>query len=173
MNQQPPVPSEIITLLKEREGFRTVVYLDSLGVSTVGLGHKLLPSELHLYPIGSTVPEDILNGWMGDDTMGAYVAAKSQARQIGLNDPRLINALAVVSFQLGDFWYKKFPKAWAFMLVHQWPEAVAEIRDSLWDKQTPVRTADFIGVLRSFEPPAIGTFPGLGAPLNNGGEHNG
>ena len=147
------VPSEFVKLLESREGFRTVVYLDSLGKPTCGMGHRLLPDELITYPVGSTVPANVLEGWVESDTFGAYVAAKSQARQIGSSDPRLINALAYVSFQLGDFWFKKFPKTWAHLVAHQWKDAANEIQISEWYKQTPVRVHDFQAALRSLDIP--------------------
>lgn len=148
------VPQPIIDLLKLREGFRTDVYLDSLGKETAGLGHLLLPSELHTYPLGSTVPDDVLNEWIEEDTTGCYVAGMNQARQIGSTDQSLINALSCVSFQLGGGWYTKFPKCWQFLKAHQWSEAATEAENSEWNNQTPVRVADFTSVLQSLNTPA-------------------
>lgn len=41
-----------LSILKEHEGFRAHVYLDSAGYPTIGFGHKLLPGEA--FPNGVT-----------------------------------------------------------------------------------------------------------------------
>ena len=38
--------------IKLREGYKNVVYLDTLGKPTGGIGHLLLPEEKKLYPVG-------------------------------------------------------------------------------------------------------------------------
>src|ERR1017187_7577103 len=129
------VPPEVIALLELREGFRNVAYLDSLGKPTAGMGHLLSLSERALYAIGATIPDDVLQGWAESDSTAAYIAGKSQARQIGLPDNQaLVNALACVSFQVGNFWYIKFPKTWALLKNHEWELAAMAIQDSKWYK---------------------------------------
>lgn len=142
------VPQPIIDLLKEREGFRTDVYLDSLGKATAGLGHLLLTCELHIYPLSSIVPNDVLNEWIEEDTTACYIAGMNQARQIGISDQSLINALSVVSFQLGSMWHKNFPRCWQCLLNHDWIGVIAQLEGTPWQKETPVRVADFTGVLQ-------------------------
>jgi hypothetical protein len=150
------VPQPVLDLLLLREGWETVVYEDTATPpnATAGMGHKLLPSELHLYPNGSTVPDDVLEDWKDSDSTSAYVAACSQARQIGSTDQRLINALACVSFQLGSFWYKKLFGTWALLMAHQWSAAANHEELSLWAQQTPERAADFATALNSLDTPA-------------------
>jgi len=148
------VPQPIIDLLKLREGFRSDVYLDTVGKPTAGMGHLLSSEELAQYPVGTVVPDDVLNEWIQDDTVACYVAGMSQARQIGSSDSRLINALSCVSFQLGAYWYNKFPHCWNALKAHNWQQAANEAQDSEWYKQTPVRVEDFQNVLYSLGQPA-------------------
>ncbi|MGA9672276.1 MAG: lysozyme [Terracidiphilus sp.] len=40
-----PISSAGLNLLKKSEGFRTHAYLDVAGISTIGYGHRILPTE--------------------------------------------------------------------------------------------------------------------------------
>lgn len=156
------VPNEVLSLLMLREGWRTKVYRDTApGANpTCGMGHLLTPAETDLYPVNSTVPDDVLQEWQDEDTEKAYIAALSQARQIGVTDQRLINALACVSFQLGAFWRSRFPKTWDYLLAHEWDVAASEAAKSKWFEETPERVKDFQAALLSLDPPS-----------NNGVDH--
>lgn len=138
------VPIEVLNLLKLREGWKTEVYLDTLDKPTVGMGHLLSEEESEAYPVGSTVPDDILERWASNDAQGAYNAASNQCRHLRVSGQEFVNALASVNFQLGTSWYLKFPKTWALMNTGQWAAAAKGIKNSLWYKETPVRVTDFI-----------------------------
>ena len=137
-------PQGLLDFLKLREGWRTNVYLDSVGKPTVGMGHLLTDSENGEYHVGATVPDDILNRWTASDVQQAYNAALNQTEHLGLDSQDFANALASVNFQLGTSWFSKFPKTWSLMRSKQWQAAANEIKQSLWYKQTPVRVEDFI-----------------------------
>jgi lysozyme len=143
------VPQSVLDLLKEREGWKTVVYSDTKNFWTVGMGHKLLPTELEQYPPNSTVPDAQLIAWQQEDTLNAYHAAIAQASQIG--EPRLVNALTSVNFQLGLSWAEKFPSTWHLLVTRQWNEAAKHIEASLWARETPKRTADFVAALDALQ----------------------
>ena len=147
----PTAPPEVLSLLKEREGWRTDVYLDSLDKPTSGMGHLLSESELAQYPVGSTVPEDILEQWQASDVNTAYLAALAQSAAIGFDNQILVNALASVSFQLGADWHKKLYGTWNLLTTHQWSAAAAHEELSLWAKETPLRAKDFADALISLE----------------------
>ena len=61
-------PTEkFIKHLADREGSlrkNNKVYLDSLGIPTVGVGHKLVGEEKTKYKVGDTIPDNILNEWL-------------------------------------------------------------------------------------------------------------
>ena len=143
------VPLKVLALIKLREGWKTTVYLDTRGFPTAGTGHLLSVAERTQYPVGATVPDDILTAWENNDTLSAYNAAIGQANVIGLNDQRLIDGLTPVNFQLGDSFYKHFPKMWSDLLAHNWSGAADEAQDSAWYAETKVRVEDFQAVLRS------------------------
>lgn len=143
------VPAEFLDHLKLREGWRTEVYLDSRGLPTVGLGHLLSSAEKEQYPVGASVPVDLLNTWAAQDAQKAYDAATSQAATLGVSSQSFIIALASVNFQLGTAWNTKFKKTWSYMTQGEWEKAALEAQDSAWYAQTPVRVQDFQAALRA------------------------
>lgn len=149
--EEVKVPKEVMEHLKLREGWREDVYLDSKKIPTVGLGHKLTPSELKLYKIGDKIPVATLNAWAQADAKAAYTAAMQQAAAAGVSDQRFINALTSVNFQLGTGWYKEHKKTWGYIKARKWEEAADEAADSAWFKQTPVRVGDFQAAIRAMK----------------------
>ncbi len=107
------------------------------------MGHLLTPAELALFPVGSTVPQNIIDQWVAADTATAYAAALSQAHTLNVVSPDFIKVLTSVNFQNGSHWFAKYPKTWALMLAGQWSKAAEEVQNSAWFKQTPVRVKDF------------------------------
>lgn len=136
------------------EGNREKSYNDSLGILHAGIGHKLLPEEAKLYPKGTEVPEEIRNNWFEADSAKATKAAYDQSQEI--QAPSLIPALASVNFQLGTSWTEKFPKAYEHLKNGNYESAIQEIENtsegsgklSTWNKQTPVRVANFVASIR-------------------------
>lgn len=141
------VTSEVETHLSTREGFRTEVYLDSVGKETAGTGHLLSAAEKVLYPVGTTVPTSVLEAWRQEDAGHAYSGAYMMATEIGLEDQELVNALTAVNFQLGNAWNEIHKKTWSYLENQEWEKAANEAGDSTWFKQTPVRVIDFQRVL--------------------------
>ncbi|MCB9234801.1 MAG: hypothetical protein H6581_24320 [Bacteroidia bacterium] len=153
------VPEAVIEHLKLREGWRTTVYLDSLGKPTVGLGHLLLPEENAKYKVGDRIPDAILNDWAQKDAKKAYDAAVSQARELNITSTDFINILASVNFQLGTRWYTIHKNTWAYMKAGQYEKAAQEAGNSSWARQTPVRVKDFQEALRALNKSGATTTP--------------
>ena len=147
------VPSNIIALLKLREGSKPYVYADSRGFLTGGVGHKITDKEKAQYPLDAEVSQETADAWLQADSLSSYKAAITQAQIIGVDDPRLIAGLTCVNFQLGSEWPKKFVNTWKLIVSHEWDAAAIEVGNSLWMKQTPTRCIDFQTALRSLDTP--------------------
>lgn len=132
-----------------REGKRNVVYRDSLGKPTVGVGHLVLPGDN--LKVGDRITDAQVEAFLDKDARGAWAAANSQASQAGISDGCFIIALASVNFQLGTGWTKKFPTTWKLIQNGQYTQAATEVGRSLWAKQTPVRVQDFQKALRDLD----------------------
>ncbi len=143
------IPQNILDKIREREGFKSESYRDTKGLLTAGVGHLLNATEAKLYPIGMQIPESVTSAWLEQDTQKAYNAAREQAACIGFESDVLIEALTLVSFQLGVTWAVKFPATWHLLMKMDWAGAAKEAERSFWAKQTPVRYHDFRDLLLS------------------------
>ena len=134
--------------LELREGVRYECYEDSLGKLTAGVGH-LLPADTELC-VGSPVSKEQVAQWLQEDSQLSWANAISQARLLGRYDHAFIIGLASVNFQLGVHWNLIHKKTWHYLEQGRWKQAAAECADSKWNKQTPVRVADFQEAIMSY-----------------------
>ena len=146
-------PTEkFIKHLADREGSlkeNNKVYLDSLGIPTVGVGHKLVGEEKTKYKVGDTVPDNILNEWLKKDAQTAWLGALKQSEDLDIDDLGFIEALASVNFQLGTSWFKIHKNTWKFLKTKEYDKAANEAADSLWFQQSPTRVQDFQKAIRN------------------------
>jgi GH24 family phage-related lysozyme (muramidase) len=139
--------SKFLHLLKEEEGYRNTVYLDSLGKPTVGVGHLVLPQDN--LKVGDVISDERVMELLKHDASEAYQAALKQAQAMGITDSNFVVALGSVNFQLGTGWREKFPNTWATMKAGRLEEAASMLEGTLWSKQTPDRVDYFQGALRT------------------------
>jgi len=145
--------------LREREGYKSEVYLDTSNRPTVGVGHLLTAEEIKKYPVGTTIDKEQLALWLEMDSSVAYNAGLAQAKEAGISDQGMIEALASVNYQLGRSWgtkKTKFPKAWKAIKDGDYIEAVKQIKEnssggkSDWYDETPTRVEDFAKALNAY-----------------------
>ena len=150
---------EYMDHLSFREGSKGYVYLDSLDKPTAGVGHLLTAEENKRYKVGDAVDKEVTNAWLEKDSSKAYSAALSQAKEAGISNQEMINALASVNFQLGSGWRAKMPNAWKAIKVGDFDEAIDQIQfrsgvpgtiKSNWFTQTPKRVIDFSSALKEY-----------------------
>lgn len=141
LDTQEPYFDQAVDHIVAREGFRLKVYLDTLGIPTVGYGHAIKPEDN--LKLGDSISAERAYALLQQDAKYAFNAAIRQLNELGLNDSAFLVALTAVNFQLGTGWTKKFPKTWTLIKSKQYEEAAKEVADSLWAKQTPVRVKDF------------------------------
>ncbi len=95
---------------------RLVVYTDTTGHPTVGIGHKVVPADN--LRVGDTISQDRADQLFQGDIARAVEAARSQAAQAGITDPAFIPSLASVNDQLGTAWRQGkhgWPKTWGMI----------------------------------------------------------
>jgi lysozyme len=146
--------SNALNLIKDREGYRPVVYTDTLGYLTAGYGHRLTPEEQKLYTEGSPVDKEVAENWLRQDSVSAHQAAVQQANQLGIKDANFVDTLTSVNFQLGPNWWddsvnpRAHKKTWELLKDGDYLNASKEVYDSEWYKQTPIRVEDFANAIR-------------------------
>lgn len=127
------------------EGLRYKVYLDTLGNPTVGIGH--LVRDKDNLNVGDIITDDQVNDFFEGDIGPAIDAAIAQAQEIGQYEEDFVLALTQVNFQLGVNWPSEWPNTYAKLKAGDWDGVVTAVENSLWAKQTPARTEEFIEAL--------------------------
>ena len=112
-----------------------------MNVDTIGFGHKVLKGENFTNGITEQEASTLLDH--------DIAIARSQLVKLNLtNLPSDWNDLLVIMlFQLGLTGTMKFKKMIAALQVNNYPEAIKQMRDSLWYKQTPNRVNQMINQL--------------------------
>jgi GH24 family phage-related lysozyme (muramidase) len=150
--KKDPFMEKLFEHLKDREGFKQSVYLDTLGKATCGIGHLLTKDEKEKYPVKCLVPNDVIDEWFKQDVDTALNAGRRDAKIFCTDNDDVIIGLVSVNYQLGASWSRKFPKTWKHLAHREYDEAIQEVlyknppdkEPSNWIEQTPVRVKDFI-----------------------------
>lgn len=132
----------------EVEGCKTVVYLDSIGKPTVGIGHLCTPSDG--LKLGDQISAQRIDQLFTQDTKTALETALKQFYAIGIETAEWLAALINVNFQLGDF-SRKFPNSYKLLIKKDYDRALENIQGSMWFRQTPIRAADFMDAVRELK----------------------
>lgn len=127
------------------EGDKLIVYRDTQGHLTVGIGHLVLPEDN--LGFGDRITPERRDEFFKRDVDKAFNAALSQARELGRYTPEFIAALTEVNFQLGTGWYIEFSNTYAYLRTGNWRQAINNLLASKWNRQTPTRVANFINAI--------------------------
>jgi len=132
--------------IKEHEGLSLTIYPDVLGYSTIGYGHKCSSAEIQKYKDGITNEE--AEAIFQDDFAKKSAQAKAIAGESwkNLNDARQ-GVITEMVFQLGLGGVLKFKRMWAAIEAQDYAQAAAEMRDSLWRKQTFARCMEMAEIM--------------------------
>lgn len=123
----PSLKKATIERIKKHEGFRSTGYLDSLGFATIGFGtHEIEEddAEYLLLKQFNRLEKDVCR----------YL----EAEEISLDEFR-IGILIEMAYQLGYSGLLKFKKMFEALRSMDYDTASAEMLNSKWHKQTPVR----------------------------------
>ena len=135
------VLSEIRASKIAKEGYRNTVYIDSLGLPTVGIGHLVVPSDN--LRLGDTISDGRVDQLFAQDSEIALNAAENQARELNALNNDFVLALSHVNFQLGTAWKNEHRKTWGYLMNGNYDNAAIEVKNSTWYNQTPVRVTEF------------------------------
>ncbi len=124
--------------LKSDEGYRSNVYEDSLGQSTIGYGHRVLSTDdIPIFSDGGFDGQDIdkeakifFNQLLDKDMAIAIQDAKSLIGED--HPPEILEGFSNMAFQLGKTKLSKFEKTIEFIKNNNYMEASIEMLDSDW-----------------------------------------
>lgn len=136
MNRQ-----RLISSLIEHEGIRNLVYEDSVGVLTIGIGHNVEDVPLSNRAIEVICEDDI--------AIAEGELDKNWANwKRDLSDPRQ-NVLIEMVFNLGYPRFSKFVKFIAAVKEQNWAEAEVQMLDSRWAEQVGRRAINLANQMKS------------------------
>ena len=141
----------LLKSVKEHEGFRSKVYLDTLGKRTVGYGHLCVEDHWEddkEYEWGYL--EEILH----KDLREAIAGADELIEQHNCKDLEGAAKEVIVEmiFQLGKTGVSKFKKMWEALSEYNYIGASFEMLDSKWANQTPNRAKKMAALMKSCSP---------------------
>ena len=124
--------------VKQHEGYRNKVYLDTLGKRTVGVGHLCVED---FWEDDKEYEEKFLMEILQKDLQQAIRGARSLMEDHGCADidEQAEEILIEMVFQLGMTGVSKFKKMWKALAELNYIGASYEMLDSRWSKQTPNR----------------------------------
>ena len=124
--------------VKQHEGYRNKVYLDTLGKRTVGVGHLCVED---FWEDDKEYEEKFLMTILEHDLQTAIKGAKELMEDHGCADidEQAEEILIEMVFQLGKNGVSKFKNMWKALAEKNYIGASYEMLDSRWSKQTPNR----------------------------------
>lgn len=137
----------LLKSVRDHEGFRDQVYLDTLNKRTVGVGHLCVED---FWEDDKKYSEKFLMEILEKDLENAISGAEELLKDCSL--PSLANEIVVeMVFQLGKTGVSKFRNFLAALHKEppQWKIASQEMLDSRWAKQTPNRAKGMSEVIAS------------------------
>ena len=119
------------------EGERLDVYKDSLGILTVGTGHKVLPEDnLNL---GDTITIERSRELLRADLVSAKKDAVTILKPLGKQPKIIEDVLTNMTFQMGRSRVRGFKKFLKALKAKNYSTAADEMLNSKWAQQTPDR----------------------------------
>ena len=136
---------ELKNRIKKHEGFRDVMYLDSLGKKTIGYGH--LVTEDGILP-GIQYSKKELDELFEKDFASAIYNANKLVGNYDISDDAF-GVVIEMCFQLGFPRVSKFIKFLDALKKHDYNRAANEMLLSKWYEQTPARCQELSNIIRS------------------------
>ena len=131
---------KLIESVKKHEGFRDVVYRDTLNKRTVGFGHLCVEDH---WEDGKKYDKEYLEKILKEDLQYAINQGEGMCQDLKISDDAKFLIIEMI-FQLGSAGVKKFRKMW--LALEEDPpnyfEAHVQMLDSRWYKQTPNRAGE-------------------------------
>jgi lysozyme len=136
-------PAEMRAQLIRHEAMATLMYEDSEGIPTIGVGHNLQ----------RPIPEPLLLALLDYDIHEAETDVRDLCRLYDISFDNLTEQRQMVlldmSFNLGKTRLSGFRKMWAALHKHDYDTAGDEMLDSRWAKQVGKRAGDLAIMMRA------------------------
>ena len=138
---------KLIESVKKHEGFRDVVYRDTLNKRTVGFGHLCVEDH---WEDGKKYDKEYLEKILKEDLQYAINQGEGMCQDLKISDDAKFLIIEMI-FQLGSAGVQKFRKMWDALKEEppNYFEAHVQMLDSRWAKQTPNRAGEMSEKMQS------------------------
>ena len=136
----------LLKSVKEHEGYRNKVYLDSLGKRTVGVGHLCVED---FWEDDKEYEEKFLLTILEHDLKSAIKSAEELCSDCPDLDDLAKELIVEMVFQLGKTGVSKFRNMWKCLSEENMVGASYEMLDSRWAKQTPNRANEMANHMKN------------------------
>ena len=138
---------KLIESVKKHEGFRDVVYRDTLNKRTVGFGHLCVEDH---WEDGKKYDKEYLEKILKEDLQYAINQGEGMCQDLKISDDAKFLIIEMI-FQLGSAGVQKFRKMWDALKEDppNYFEAHVQMLDSRWAKQTPNRAGEMSKKMQS------------------------
>ena len=132
--------------IKKHEGFRNIVYLDSLGQATIGYGHLITKADNFIQ--NKEYSKEELEAVFEKDFDNALNQAMTLIGDFNICEDA-IGVVVEMVFQLGIGGVSKFKNMLEALKESDYAHAAVHILASNWHKQTPERCEELAEILRT------------------------
>ena len=137
---------KIKEIIKEHEGFRNQVYIDTLGFRTIGYGHKV--TEQDNFEDDKVYDKELLEQIFEEDFGKARRGALRLTEHLDIAEDA-IDVITSMVFQLGEAGVSKFRNMFEALEIPDYGEAAEQMLDSRWHMQTPNRCQELANMMRN------------------------
>ena len=128
--------------IKKNEGYRKMVYKDSLGIDTIGYGFAIKDLELD---------KDICDIILDRKIKELATRVNSTFSWYRYMPQEIKDVVMEMCYQMGVYGFSCFKKTISFLQNKQFHDASLEMLDSRWAEQTPVRAKELSNRVKEVE----------------------
>jgi len=131
---------KLVESVKKHEGYRDVVYRDTLNKRTIGFGHLCVEDH---WEDGKKYDKEYLEKILKEDLEYAVNQGEGMCKDLKISDDAKFLIIEMI-FQLGSAGVQKFRRMWSALEEDppNYFEAHVQMLDSRWAKQTPERATE-------------------------------
>ena len=131
---------KLVESVKKHEGYRDVVYRDTLNKRTIGFGHLCVEDH---WEDGKKYDKEYLEKILKEDLQYAINQGEGMCKDLKVSDDAKFLIIEMI-FQLGSAGVQKFRRMWSALEEDppNYFEAHVQMLDSRWAKQTPERATE-------------------------------
>jgi len=131
---------KLVESVKKHEGYRDVVYRDTLNKRTIGFGHLCVEDH---WEDGKKYDKEYLEKILKEDLQYAINQGEGMCKDLKISDDAKFLIIEMI-FQLGSAGVQKFRRMWSALEEDppNYFEAHVQMLDSRWAKQTPERATE-------------------------------